>query len=316
MSGPQTPDSHIRLSSGRARGVTAADIPPELFPNIIRYVSNLKEMDWLPSRNLDTQNCLLVCMYWARECRRSLFHERTVWIHSRKQAAAFRELVVRRSSKRLTPIIDMIGEVRVLHDTKKDRPSWHHVLGSLIPLIPPHKFAELRITGYSASFRPPTPQMSSPHWGILKTLPPFMSSYREIYLVSLHFPSLPALLALLRQFPRVQKLSLSQLTWDKCIVRAPARRTRVATQRKPASLSEISVDTCRDLARLFLHLAHSGPNGGWLLRTLSNADQEAMTAVITSVSAAHHAILDRPRPCITYTQTSFGRTYMLVLVML
>lgn len=173
-------DTHITssLSSVQAAHVTAADIPPELFRNIVRHVTDFDADERLPcttgtSIALGEQlNCSLVCVYWAQEVRRSLYDKRRVWICTERQAKGFRKLVVHRSSKRLTPILDMIAHIDVYHTT--DSRSWQHILLCLIPAISPHKFRQLRISG------PSSPR--SLHWGVPKCLTSFTTPYRALEL--------------------------------------------------------------------------------------------------------------------------------------
>lgn len=277
MDGTHTPTS---LSSGQARRVTAADIPPELYWNILRYVIRFKfdSNEYLPNDNLRRQlNCSLVCVYWAQEIRRSLYGKRIVWISTERQAKAFRKLVVHRGSERLTPIVDMIDHIDVQQDP--DSRSWHHILLHLIPAIPPHKFRGLHVCG-SSSVGP-----QSPHWGIPKRLPSFTTLYRRLNLRYLRFSSLHALVTLLRQFPRLEELNLNQLSWDDDDMHALAHLLP-STQRKHPLLSKIYLWRCGDIALLFLHLAQFRPYGHSLLKTLSDDDQGAVAEIISSVCVA------------------------------
>ena len=86
----------------------AAEIPPELFPKIICNIFNVDGY-LLPSSKYgaDMENCSLVCLYWAQECRRVLFEDRPIRITSSKQAIGFRDLILAKGSKNLKPIAEM-----------------------------------------------------------------------------------------------------------------------------------------------------------------------------------------------------------------
>lgn len=293
--------------STSARRATGADIPPELFPNIIRHlaVSGLREWDLLPSSLL--HNYTLVCTYWAQECRRRIYHERTIWIASEESAKRFRELVVSTSSKRLTPFVELIAEVivgyHILGETPRNRCRyWHHILGFLVPLIPAHKFRRLSIEVLAQSEKQRTP-----HWTLSRPLSSSVMPFRELHLSYLHFQALRNLLRLLHQLPRLEQLVLTGLTWGDDNV--PARRSPTAKQRAQPmthSLRKIALDGCQDNHLLFPHLVQSGRDGGSLLRTLSDVEGLIVAEVMGSAYAAHLAILGDANPNISYTQKLFG----------
>lgn len=241
-----------------------------------------------------------MCVYWAQQCRRILFHEGAIDISSYKQAAEFRRIIVTAGSTRLTPIINLIATVDVAYSIHPDLPSWHHILGYLVPLIPPNKFGSLAILGPSS-----TP-LRSPHWGVPRSLPAFITPYREFWLSDMHFPSLYILLSLLRQLPRLEDLNLSNLTWDtETVVPAPTK-PRKSSRREYPVLCKIYLLGCEHSALLFSHVMQLGPNAGSLLRTLSDEDKEAIVETVNGVCAAHLTILKAARPQILYNATPCG----------
>lgn len=286
--------THIATSPppGQARGVTAADIPQELFRNILRNVIELDVDDTLPNPKLRGQlNPSLVCVYWAQEILRSVYDRRKMRIETEKQAKAFRKLVVHRGSERLIPIVEMIDHIDVQHNTEFR--SWHHILLCLIPAIPPHKFRQLQIkssgepanVSFSAS-------LCSPHWRVPKRLPSFSTSYRRLELVSLRFSSLHALTAFLRQFPHLEELSLMYLTWEDNNMNAPVRvLPSTAAHHSRPLLSKIQLSGCSDSTLLLLYLAQSRLYGLSLLKNLPGEDQGAITGMLNGVREA--AVLQR-----------------------
>lgn len=280
-------DTHAPGTSRPARRVTAADIPPELHWNILRYVIAFGGDRFLPSVYLRGQlNCSLVCVYWAQQIRQSVYDKRRVWIFTEKQAKDLRKLVVHRGSERLTPIVDMIADIEVWHDA--DSRSWHHILLCLIPRIPPHKFWKLYIYAYGDRSVGPR----SPHWDVPMRLSSFTTPYRRLDLSYLRFPSLHALVTLPRQFPCLEELNISDLTWNDNDMHAPAHALPSTTpQRKHPLLSNITVGYCTDKTLLFLHLSLLRPYGLSLLNTLSDEDQGALAKTINGVARSQDIAL-------------------------
>ena len=94
----------------------AADLPQELFANIIRHLHISFRDRLIPSmylRHTGLGSGSLVCLYWAQQCRQVLYQGRNIRIRSMKHAVKFRELVTGAGCKRLKPIVDMIGSVDV-----------------------------------------------------------------------------------------------------------------------------------------------------------------------------------------------------------
>lgn len=273
---------------------TAADLPPELFPNILQYVCTLDEGHTVPRKfdPVGTENCSLVSVYWAQACRENVFRGRPIWIGSRKAAVVFRELVVGRGSRRLTPIADMIAEVSVWRDDHAR--SWHHIVGALAGRIAPHKFKHIHITGTSDLSSDDADRRRvrwSPHWGI-PNLPSFTTPYRKLTLWGLHLPSPRALLAILRHFARLEVLGLYSLTLDGseggvlALIDAPAqsRPLDVARAKRPL-LSRIDIDECQNNALLFSQVAqYTRTNGTWPLQMLADADQTSIVRMVKGVT--------------------------------
>lgn len=282
------------------RGV---DIPPELFANIICYIGTEaggyadKRWECGEKQPREMGPPSLVCVYWAQRCRLYLYEDSTVTIHSAKQAVRFRNLVMGSCSKRFTPIVDMIKGLEVKYDIpSEDKHAWHPILGALVPLVPADKFLRFWLLG--------SEDARSPHWAIATSLPSFSNPYRELRLSYCHVPSLRALLILLRKFPRVQVLWLSDVTWDEDHAHALTRpRPADRRKRRDPSLSRIELFNCQHGARILHYLVHGGLNGGSLLRTLSDEDQRVMVEIHNRV----YAICSEGKANIFYDQTTLGQ---------
>lgn len=127
--------------------MSAADIPPELFSNIIGYVSTDEHGGRSKLHDPDMRSCSLVCVYWTEKIRRILFSGRVLEINLAKNAAALRETVMGHVSERFEPVIELVDKVEVRLTLEGAPRSWLHILGSLVPRVPLAKFSELIVHG-------------------------------------------------------------------------------------------------------------------------------------------------------------------------
>ncbi|KAI0347643.1 hypothetical protein BDW22DRAFT_1349676 [Trametopsis cervina] len=143
---PSFPMQQQDDSSHSAAGhVTGADIPQEIFPEILRWIS-IDDRKWEVERRFDKNwtvpmlditlivsappftliNCSLVSVYWANQCRRYMFRDKMVTIFSYQDACAFRYYATLPNS-RLTPICDLVQQISVRQSGLADR-SFLHLL--------------------------------------------------------------------------------------------------------------------------------------------------------------------------------------------
>lgn len=112
--------------------VNAADIPPELFNDILDYVcEDMRNMAMLPHPsglkpiNIEKRRriaaCSLTCFHWARICRRALF--RYICIKNREDLLTFQSLIAK-TPGRLTSIAEFVW-VATLVQRAEDRPRLH-----------------------------------------------------------------------------------------------------------------------------------------------------------------------------------------------
>lgn len=263
--------------------VTAANIPPELFPRIIHFVSTDARGEWHSDSDRALQNCSLVCAFWAEKARRMLHHERVIMIGSRLQAELFRQVVITTGSKRLTPVITLIAGIDVLVYLGLDARSWHHILGLLVPLIPAEKFHHLSIDG-TPSFSPK--KLRTPHWTVPAPLCRSITPYKALYLHGSRFESINDVLMLCSHFPRVERLYLAQLTWNVDSNAHGASRTQVANTHGHGVLSSMYLKGCPDNTLLLCQLLQSGPQRTFM-HALSGADQAVVISLLEGITAAY-----------------------------
>ncbi len=186
--------------------VTAADIPPELFDDILFYVC---EHAWsLLDLSLEIQDrkeavkdvaaCSLTCVYWARFCRQWMF--RNISVRNYDDMCAFSSLVVN-TPKTLQPICEYV-DVATLVQHVGDRP-WLHLLLLHRPLFPfrPHTGIYFRIlespSGISALQRPTSRGLFA---GLPRTLPSSCHQCHSLIIDNPHLHSLHDLASLIGRF--------------------------------------------------------------------------------------------------------------------
>lgn len=100
--------------------VTAADIPQELFPNILGWVDDLRGWEFERDKDVIQQlaACVLVCRYWSEFCRPSLWERITA--KSLNNLNALRS-VVSTTPASLTPIPHLVQKI-VIAQTVDDYP--------------------------------------------------------------------------------------------------------------------------------------------------------------------------------------------------
>lgn len=284
--------------------------------NIIQYLGIGFEDLMIPDERLRETGLLsgsLVCMHWARACRRALYQGRNLEISSRRQAERLRDLVRSAgSSKRLTPIVDMIRMVNVFHKGfPADGRSWSHVVvGALVPRLQPDRFDRFYIYGRSSSL-PFGMRLGSPDWDVQKTLPHTLTPYRRLGLIGVHFPSLSYFCRFLRHFPRLEELDLYQVTWDKADWHP---RPLILTHHPDrGSLTDINIDDCTDGLLLWQLIQESQLRS--LLQACTHDDQQAISQLVTSAYTAVKGKRQGIVPVIGYRQWPSGE-YNLQLTLL
>lgn len=201
--------------------LTAADIPPELFPRILAYVGtndggfrwNIENMDDESRRDL--KSCSLVCLDWANRCRDILF-TREIGVLSQDELKTL-GFYACHGSHRLKPVQDLIRKWH-LEQTWTSR-SWCHMRYST-PFRPRytriHPYPNWGVheddDGYQLTLRGPIPAglpvscLRSPHWSLPRSLPACYTRFMCLVLSDIHFPSLLSLVKLIRHFKCLRNL--------------------------------------------------------------------------------------------------------------
>lgn len=197
-----------------SRLITAANIPPELFPLILDYIGTDDYGDGSLSerrnRGLrDWQACSLVCLYWANHCRRYMFYYLINNLHSKDQLDALRRLISSDGSKRLTPLGSLVARPTLRVQQTWNSRSWIHHIHPL-----PLKNSTCNLT-----LRGPVPAdlsltaYRSPHWSLPRTMPVQYTPYAHCQIQNINFPSFRDLTLLMKHFKKASALSFESLTW-------------------------------------------------------------------------------------------------------
>ena len=108
---------------------TGANIPPELFDNILSFTVR-GGCDAGPGQIRDMEGISLVCVHWGKRYRQKVWAHRAIRITTLEKAKWFKWLLDAPCSARLgRPVVDFIQRVEVVIDHLVDR-SWLHLLYS------------------------------------------------------------------------------------------------------------------------------------------------------------------------------------------
>lgn len=316
----------------QAKWASAADLPPELFANIIWYL-DMDFGDWpLPSRHLHDTGLVtgsLVCLYWAQQCRQMLYKGRAIQITSMKRAVRLRNLVVGAGSKSLTPIVKMIGKVDMWYNRlPEDGRSYPDIPGLQLSQFgrfdmqnvsddmlqsrhhpQANEVIRQRIPSLPAGMR-----LGSPRWDVQKTLPYSLTSYRELALIDVCFGSLSDLRRFLRHFQRLEVLDLKRVRWTSADwhPRAPTRpRISSRPSDRPYKDTRLGIIGCTDNPLLW-QLAFDC-HTFFPLHAISFDDQQVMSQLVTRACTATAEITGSAVLWLGCTQRASGECISLIM---
>lgn len=291
---------------------SGAILPPELFADVIRHLStdfyDRGYDDSLPNeriRGCGVLNGMLVCMWWARQCRERLFRGRTIRIKSMKQAIGFRNLVMGPCCGRLTRIADMVGFVDVWHFLDRDARSWFQIVGVLIPRLPPTKLHRFIVQGPRSKL-PDACRLRNPFWGVGRLLPHFVRPYRRLELFFLRFVSPEDIICFVNHFTNLEELEIWGLTWDEASMNhSNLPQTVIYTNPRRCSLRSIHVTRCTD-GLLLWRLVSFGTKTHTALQLLLPDDQQTILNLVEGAYAMYVDTGEESRD-IQYEKTGAGK---------
>ncbi len=297
-------------------------VPPELFPRIIHWVSLLDFGVEAHEKILRDNNgsaegvdpeefiraskepgptymlciCSLVCLYWANRCREYIFTRAILDIASREDAMAFRRYTVD-CSPNLIPIYTLIRGLKAwmpYHSILQPSDSDHIVpRKSFLDLLylpqTRNKLESLVIRGPTPSAFPPS-ILNTPHWSIPSNAqpPPEATSYEDITMTCMSFPSYRHLIGYFKYFSGVTSFDLFKITWDSdpetlnnlvLLKRGPVRRRQSLV---------VSTGLCTDDLHLCLQIAMMYPD--FPLRQTSPQEQAWAIDLMRYVHDCHRVV--------------------------
>ncbi|KAI0094179.1 hypothetical protein BDY19DRAFT_911536 [Irpex rosettiformis] len=260
---------------------TAADLPPELFGNILFYVDlhhrHLMDSKWRGDIHLrrrqekqdgggilyDLKMCSLVCRHWANHCRRYVFLDVTFVISSAEDAEIFKTYATR-GCPSLVPVHQLIR--RILVEQRYDAPrSFCHILHPLRPLMrhnPDIENSELHLIGPIPDNFPKV-FLNGPHWSFAPsaiTPPSLLQSYHLVRLSDIHLPSFAHAIRYARHFKYAGSIEFAKLTWTTDGSYSLPRFSRAHFhQDQREGFLHVSTVGCTDNVRLGMQVAMAHP---------------------------------------------------------
>ena len=331
------PSTIPSLKIKHGSSTTGADLPPELFDNILLffdhyshhhvihrldgcahmcstgavYLKRSKHSHPIEDIFDNLRQCSLVSLYWANRCRRYIFSQATLEISSREDAHVFTTYVTQ-GCPSLIPIHKLISGILVKQTYHHTSLSFCHAF-HLWPYMKDNlKYSSLDLIGpipdqFSRFF------LDSPHWGFPSSV--VDSALRLFYtvrMIHIHLPSFSHVTRYLRHFKHAERLELVDLTWDEDRLVTPPRfpKTNEQTSQQNGALS-VYADRCTDNFRICLQVATSHPKS--ILRKLSSeVCQQVISLMILYEESCSAATLS-----ISYCridECEFGNYFLLLMM--
>lgn len=195
--------------------VSAAErIPEELFLHILRYIDEHAHAEGSVSRDGKKQisSCARVCLYWAYFCRPHLFC--VITLRSAQDMHEFAAILRHRGGSRRLTRVSRLVEYVVAMPSGTAAPWLHLVNTTVLPFLGPNLLgfnvdaSALRTGMTSAQAR-----LTSLHPDLPRTVPASFGPIQRLKLEKVHFDNSAELRRLLRGLPKLELLSLFDLTW-------------------------------------------------------------------------------------------------------
>lgn len=205
LSSPSYSTCHSRFIVSRMQASKAAEIPEELFEDILEYAcgGSISKPDREAKGHIST--FAMVCRYWARMCRRELF--RDITLRTPDDANRFREILSTPALPGLEAVSELVWNLHAAPDNR-DEP-WLHLLFLLvIPGLWDARFLSVK----------PLPSGGKPwrniHPSLPRSLPGSIMPVWELHLEGVHFASGRVLSRLISSIPLLQHVDAFNLTFD------------------------------------------------------------------------------------------------------
>lgn len=212
-------------ATAAAMVATAADLPPELFPIIIGYVTDAaqgRHFLSLEGTKKHLAACSLTCLWWAQQCRPHMFQYLT--LRSADDICVLRSLLASRTG-RLPSIQGFIGTIQL--EQSMVGPAWMY-RAFLDPFLStkrkyltiirptPTKRTSPHASASSSHAGEPTPACNSVLFSeVPRTLPLSLRRCRGVSLKNLYFDTLQDVLNLLKETVIDTTITFEGVTWGR-----------------------------------------------------------------------------------------------------
>jgi hypothetical protein len=204
---------------------TAANIPPELFDDILWYIPPFRYIDGLglglgayralPESKEEKSHlslCSLVCRHWARLCRPHIFAY--VRLRCSDDLHAFKRILLMPPPARLPSIAEYVKHVHIF--VERIEPPWvHHLLPSYCQriLLLNCNFT-LTVKASSSKSNDTTMPFAAIYSPLPHTLPSVHACLTHLNLQNIHFRNATAFCRVISGFRNLEDLRIYDLTWD------------------------------------------------------------------------------------------------------
>lgn len=210
---PDRPSARLGTRTYRQPAVEPSDVPPELFDNILGYLTASGD-------KRAVARCALVCRYWAKKCQQMVL--RRLVLRSREDAV----LLLEHMKSPKSAITSFAQSLEVPVAQKVSSMPWLY----LVPDISDR--AHMNYLSYSVSLEgplPPRQRMRSIHHGLPRSYPRFSRRIVNLSLAGIHFEKLDDLIHLVWEMPHLVSLDCKRVTWGSL--------PTTVSRRKPKNIS-------------------------------------------------------------------------------
>lgn len=247
-------------------GVAGALVPPELFSQILHFVSQRDEALYerirrprdfshdevqyalsnaFPQQTL--KNCALVCRYWANQSRAYMFTDARITIRSLEDAELFRKYAID-GSRHLNRVCELCGSLQIEQEYSRSRRSFLDLV--YLPQTR-SKLKALKLVGprLEDMGNPPF-VLDTPYWGlpnVSAVSPSLLTSYEQVTMNRMEFPSIFHVFKYVKHF-RVGAVTIEfdSLTWDGKEDDPLRPRATVSSSKRSSKATSCRASNCSD----------------------------------------------------------------------
>lgn len=260
---------------------TAADLPPELISLIALYIgteaNGSDRFSLSPDDVHDLCTCSLVCVDWAERCRVYFFPQRALCIRTLAELMVIFSYSVN-GSRRLTPLTKIVPIVVL--ELSWEASLHEQAISPFIASIPDLQSRRLDMSLYLNGPVPehlPRRAYRSPPWthNLPKSIPGCFLPFSSIRILSISFPFLSDIIALLGHFQTGREVGFYQLTWHSTDTTIPPARPLTLRPRWWPRVHVYANNCTDDVLLSLLALCRIDPPSGSIFANLTRRELKA-----------------------------------------